>query len=147
MSIDDAEGLAERERARWMIDGKQWSQQTTVEFRIEDGYAYSVVGEHIGIGMRNTLDQTFASQATQIVGHLRRAVCGGEKAGDLGTQAPIGEAGHRVDGDAQSADQGHRARIPEAQGSGSLALLKRGQCDPLKERGRNGTAPGRRVEK
>ena len=29
---------------------------------------------------------------------------------------------------------------PKRKGSGSLALLKRGQCDPLKERDRNGTA-------
>ena len=86
------------------------------------------VGSDLGVGG----DAGRRSSATRCTG--------GEQAGDLGTQAPIGEAGHGVDGDAQSADQGHRARIPEAQGSGSLALLKRGQCDPLKERGRNGTA-------
>ena len=44
------------------------------------------------------------------------------KAGDVGTEAPVGEAGHGVDGDTQSADQGHRARIPEAQSVGSFQV-------------------------
>src|SRR5258708_24225064 len=123
-----------------MIDGEQWPQQASVDLGIEDGYPYSVAGEHVAIGAGKTPDQALASEATQVVGHLRRVVCADEEAGDLGAEAPISEAGYGVDGDTESADQGHRARIPEAQGPGSLALLKRGQCDPLKERGRNGTA-------
>ena len=42
--------------------------------------------------------------------------------------------------DAEGADQSHDAFVPEAKRSGSLALLNRGQLDPLEERGRNGTA-------
>jgi len=85
-------------------------------------------------------DQPFASETSQVVGHLAWSVGLAEQAGHLGTQAPIGEAGDGIQRDAQSADQSHDAWIPEAQGSGSLALLNRGQCDPLKERGRDGTA-------
>src|SRR5439155_26475938 len=40
----------------------------------------------------------------------------------------------------RAADQSHDAFVPEAKRSGSLALLNRGQLDPLEERGRNGTA-------
>jgi hypothetical protein len=45
-----------------------------------------------------------------------------------------------VEVDAEGADQSHDSFVAEAQGSGSLALLNRGQLDPLEERGRNGTA-------
>ena len=63
-----------------------------------------------------------------------------EQAGHLGTEAPVGEAADGMDEQAQGAGQGHDAGVPEAQGSGSLALLVRGQCDPLEELGRDGTA-------
>jgi hypothetical protein len=123
-----------------MIDSEQRPEQTSVDLGVEDGDPYPIWGKPVGVGAELASDQTLASEATQVVGHLRRGVAGSEEASDLGTEAPIGEAGHRVERDTQGADQGHRARIPEAQGSGSLALLKRGQCDPFKERGRNGTA-------
>jgi len=63
-----------------------------------------------------------------------------EQTGYEGTEAPIGEAGDGVEVDAEGADQSHDSFVPEAQGSGSLALLNRGQLDPLEERGRYGTA-------
>src|SRR6266567_2309097 len=123
-----------------MIRGELRRQQTSIDFRVEDSDAGTISGERIRVGAWLAPNQTLATETTQVVGHLRRGIRGGEESGYLGTQAPIGEAGHRVDGNTQCADQGHCAGIPEAQGSGSLALLKRGQCDPFKERGRNGTA-------
>ena len=79
-----------------MIDSEQGPEQTTVDLGVEDGHPKPIWREHIGVGAGLAVDQSFASQATQIVGHLRRGVGGGEQAGDLGTQAPIGEAGHGV---------------------------------------------------
>ena len=52
----------------------------------------------------------------------------------------VGEAGDGVDDTAQGAGQGHGAWIPEAEGSGSLALPCVGLVDALKERRADGTA-------
>ena len=52
----------------------------------------------------------------------------------------VGEAGDGVDEKAEGAGQGHGAMIPEAQGSGSLALPVVGLVDALKERRADGTA-------
>ncbi len=55
-------------------------------------------------------------------------------------KALVGEAGDGVDDEAECTGQGHGALIPEAQGSGSLALPCVGLVDALKERRADGTA-------
>lgn len=57
---------------------------------------------------------------------LRLAVGAAEHAAHQGTKALVGEADAGNHGNAEGAGQGHDAWITEAQGSGSLALLKRG---------------------
>ena len=55
-------------------------------------------------------------------------------------KAFVGEAGDGMDDEAECAGQGHGALIPEAEGSGSLALPYVGLVDALKERRADGTA-------
>ncbi len=50
MGVDDPEGLAELECGRWLIDGKQWSDEATVDLGVEDGDADAVGGKHVRIG-------------------------------------------------------------------------------------------------
>jgi hypothetical protein len=78
VGVNDAECLAEFGCGVWMIDGQEGAEQTAVHLGIENGDADTVGSEHAGVGMRESPDQTFAAQATQVVGHLRRAVAGGE---------------------------------------------------------------------
>jgi hypothetical protein len=79
-------------------------------------------------------------EATQVIGHLVHAVVRAEESGHQPAKALVGEAGDGVDDTAQCAGQGHGAWIPEAQGSGSLALPVVGLVDALKERRADGTA-------
>ncbi|MGC8628292.1 MAG: hypothetical protein ACP5VR_12230 [Acidimicrobiales bacterium] len=76
----------------------------------------------VGVGVRDALDQAVETEAAQIVGHLVGGVVRAEQAGDEAPEALVGEAGDGVGHDAERADQGHGAWIPEAQCSGSLAL-------------------------
>ena len=88
---------------------------------------------------RLTLDQTVEAEAAEVVAHLRRAVAVAEESGHLPAKALVGEAGDGVHDTAQGAGQGHGAWIPEAQGSGSLALSVVGLVDALEERRADGT--------
>ena len=63
-----------------------------------------------------------------------------EESGDEPAKALVGEAGDGVDDTAECAGQGHGAWVPEAQGSGSLALPYVGLVDALEERRADGTA-------
>src|SRR5215472_8496703 len=97
-------------------------------------------GEDVAVLPLQALDQALEAEAAEVVGHLRPGVRIAEQAGYEGTEAPVGEAVDGVEANAEGADQSHGAFIPEAQGSGSLALMDGGQLDPLQERGRYGTA-------
>ena len=108
MSVDDSQCLAERGSGRWMIYGQKWSEKTPVDLGVEDGDADAVGGRHIHVRAWLAADQALAAEATQAIRHLRRGIGAGEESGYLGTQAPIGEAGYGVDGDAECAGQGHR---------------------------------------
>jgi alkylation response protein AidB-like acyl-CoA dehydrogenase len=55
-------------------------------------------------------------------------------------KALVGEAGDGLDDEAECTGQGLGAVIPEAQGSGSLALTVEGLMDVVKERRADGTA-------
>jgi hypothetical protein len=101
-----------------------------VELGVEDRHPDAVGGEHIAVGALDPADQALESQSAQVVGHLGAAVGTAEQAAHLGAEAPVGEADDGIQQDAQGAGQGHDARIPEAQSSGSLALLQRGLRDP-----------------
>jgi hypothetical protein len=90
--------------------------------------------------MRDTFDEPMQPEATQVIGHLVHAVVVAEESGHQPAKALVGKAGDGVDDTAQGAGQGHGAWIPEAQGSGSLALPVVGLVDALKERSADGTA-------
>ena len=63
------------------------------------------------------------AESAQVVGHLGGGVVAAEESGYLPAKAFVGEAGDGVDDKAEGAGQGHGALVPEAEGSGSLALL------------------------
>ena len=90
------------------------------------------------LGMRSM--QSVEPEAAQVVGHLVGAVVLAEQSGDEPAKAVVGEAGDDVDVGAECTGQGHGAWVPEAQGSGSLALPYVGLVDALEERRADGTA-------
>jgi hypothetical protein len=63
-----------------------------------------------------------------------------EVSGDEPAKAFVGEAGDGLKDVAEGAGQGYCSCVPEAQGSGSLALLVVGLVDALVERRADGTA-------
>jgi hypothetical protein len=89
---------------------------------VEDGDCHAVGGEGVGVGVWDPLDEAVDAQASQVVGHLSGGVVPPEQPGDQPAKALVGEAGDGVDEHGEGAGQGHGAWIPEAQGSGSLAL-------------------------
>ena len=98
------------------------------------------MGERVGVGAGLTLDQPMEAESAQVIAHLRGAVVPAEESGHLPAKALVGEAGDGVDDEAECTGQGHGALIPEAQRSGSLALMVEGLVDALKERRADGTA-------
>src|SRR5262249_40981330 len=94
----------------------------------------------VRVGPRNAGNEPVKAKTAQVVAHLRGGVGGAEQAGDKGTKAPVIEAGDGMHGQTQSAGQSHDASIPEAQGSGSLAVPEVGAGDAFKECVLNGTA-------
>ena len=79
-------------------------------------------------------------EPSQVVGHLVHAVVVAEESSYQPAKALVGKAGDGVDDATEGTGQGHGAWIPEAQGSGSLALPVVGLVDALKERSADGTA-------
>jgi hypothetical protein len=57
---------------------------------------------------------------------------GAEQGGDVGAQAPVGEAADGMNAGAQGAGQGHDPRVAEPQGRGPPAVLDGWPRDPLK---------------
>ena len=88
--------------------------------------------------VRDAMDQPFEAEASEVVGHLLGGVVGAEKSGHQPAKALVGEAGDGVDEHAEGAGQGHGAWVPEAQGSGSLALPYVGLVDALEATGYTG---------
>ena len=106
----------------------------------EDGRSDPFGCYHVGIGVRHAFDQSVEPESAQVIGHLVHAVVVAEESGHQPAKALVGKTGDGMDDTAQGAGQGHGAWIPEAQGSGSLALPVVGLVDALKERSANGTA-------
>jgi hypothetical protein len=136
----DAEGVAELGWAVGLIGGKQRRQDPLAELGVEDREPLAVVGEHVAVAVIEAADEPVQAQPAQVVGHLAGAVGAAEQAGDKGAKAPIGYAGDGMQRQAQGAGQGHDAKVPEAQGSGPLALPCVGLLDPLEGGGPDGTA-------
>jgi len=111
-----------------------------VEFGVEDGDADAVGGDGVGVGAGNALDEPVQAEPAQVVAHLAGRVVAAEESGDVPAKASVGQAGGGVDDKAQGAGQGHGAMIPEAQRSGSLALLVTGLVGALEQRRPDGTA-------
>lgn len=107
---------------------------------VEDGGAYPFGRGAVGIRPWDLLDQPVDAEPAQVVSHLVGAVVRIEEPGYKPAKASIGEAGDGVDDTAQSAGQGHGAWIPEAQGSGSLALPYVGLVKTVEQIVSDGTA-------
>ena len=140
--FEGAEGAADLDRGGWFVGVEQWAQEPVLELGVEDGDADAVGGEDVGVAVWEALDEAVQAQAAEVVAHLGRGVVGvlAEVSGDEPAKAFVGEAaGDGVLDVAERAGQSHGALIPEAQGSGSLALVV-GLVDALEERRADGTA-------
>ena len=135
-----AEGAPELDGRRGLVGVEERAEQPGLQLGVEDGDADALGGEGVGVGARCSLDEAVEAEAAQVVAHLRGAVVPAEESGHMPAKALVGEAGDGVDDEAERAGQGHGALIPEAQGSGSLALPYVGLVDALEERRADGTA-------
>jgi len=50
--VNDAQRLAELRYCWRMIDREERSEETTVDFGVEDGHANPILGEQVGVGAR-----------------------------------------------------------------------------------------------
>ena len=139
-AFEGGEGAADVERGGRLVGGEQWSQQPALELAVEDRDSDALRGEHVTVAAREPVDEPVQAQATQVVAHLTAAVVVAEQTGDVPAKALVAEAGDGVDERAEGTGQSHGAWIPEAQGSGSLALPCVGLVDALEERRADGTA-------
>jgi hypothetical protein len=119
--------------------GEERGKDAIGELGVEDGEAQSIGGEAVAMAV-DPIDEAVEAQPAQIVGHLPGLVGDAEQSGDEGSEAPVGEAGDGVEAEAKSAGQGYGAWVPEAQGSGSLALPYVGLLDLLEKSRSDGTA-------
>jgi len=124
----------------WSVSLEERSEKSFVELGVEDGDSQSFGGEDVRVGLRDPLDEAVEAEAGQVVGHLVGCVLPPEQPGHQPAKALVGEAGDGVDEHDEGAGQGHGAWVPEAQGSGSLALPYVGLVDALEERRADGTA-------
>jgi hypothetical protein len=90
--VEHFQRLPDRQRCGWLVRGDQWSQQPVVDFGVEDGEALPVVGEDVGVGVRQPDDQPFQAKAAQVVAAAGLGVFGVEQPSDQGSQRPVGEA-------------------------------------------------------
>jgi hypothetical protein len=118
---------------------EEWWKDAICELGVEEGEALSIRGELVAMAV-DAVDEAVEAQPAQIVGHLPCSGGDAEQSGDEGSEAPVGEAGDGVEAEAKSAGQGYGAWVPEAQGSGSLALPYVGLLDPLEKSRSDGTA-------
>ena len=103
-----------------------------MDLGVEHCGADAVVGEQVGVGVREAFDQAVEPQPGEVVAHLVGGVGPAEQFGHPGAQAPVGEP-DGVQGGAQGAEQGHDPRVAEPQGWGPPAIrVHRWHRDPLK---------------
>ena len=136
---DRSKGAAESRGCGGLRCGKQRRQDAISQLGVEDGEALPVGCEAVRVALA-PLDEAVEAQFAEVIAHLPGSVVAAEQSGDEGTEAPVGEAGDGMQRQAEGAGQGHGALVPEAQGSGSLALPYVGLLDPLEESWSYGTA-------
>ena len=123
-----------------MAGVEERAEEPAVELGVEDRGSDAFGGGAVGVGVGDLLDEAVESEASQVVAHLVGAVVRVEESGDEPAKAFVGEAGDGVDDTAEGAGQGHGAWVPEAQGSGSLALPYVGLVETVEEIVADGTA-------
>lgn len=139
-STRPAECLSDFGLGRGFVSVEQGSQKPVAQLGVEDGDADPVRGEGVGVLAGDALDEPVQPQAAEVVAHLALRVGLLEVAGDEWAQALGREAGDGTEDGAQGAGQGCRSFVPEAQRSGSLALLVIGRVDALEGRRADGAA-------
>src|SRR6266508_3143195 len=139
-AVDDLEGASELDRSWWLVGGEEWSEEPVVDLGVEDRPAHAVGGEVVGVGVRQSADEPFEPEASQVIRGLRGGVEAVERRAHPGTKTPIGEADGGVHHRTEGAGQCHDAGVSEAERRSPLALVDGGQGDALQERGRDGKA-------
>ena len=121
--FEGAERAADLDRGGWFVGLVEGSEELVLEFGVEDGDVDPVGGQGVAVGVPDPVDQPGQAEPAQVVGHLALAVVLAEVSGDEPAKAFVGEAGDGWEQVAEGAGQSHGAFIPEAQRSGSLALV------------------------
>ena len=126
----------------WLVGGgEERAEEAVVELGVEDGDADPVGGEAVGVGVRDAFDEPVEAEAAEVVAHLVGACSRVPRSPATSPRRlllvkPVTAWTNTAEG----AGQGHGAWVPEAQGSGSLALPCVGLVDALEERRADGTA-------
>src|ERR1700682_1291597 len=137
--FEGSERAAEFAWCGWFVGVEEWTQQPVLEFGVEHGDADAFGGELVAVFVGEALDESVQAQPAEGVGHLALGLVRPGVSADEPAKAFVGEAGDGWQEVAEGAGQSHGALIPEAQGSGSLALVV-GLVDALVERRADGTA-------
>src|SRR5271163_2604132 len=72
--VDGGQGGAKGWWRRWLVGGQEGMEKASVEFGVEDGHFEAVGGEGVAVGVRDSDNEAFEAESSQVVGHLRRAV-------------------------------------------------------------------------
>src|SRR5512135_962424 len=97
MPVNGVQCVAELDRSGWPVGGDEGSQHPVVDLAVEHGNALPVLGELVGVAAGQPLDEPVDAEPGEVVAHLVGGVGGAEQSGDVGAQAPVGEAGDGVD--------------------------------------------------
>ena len=89
-----------------MVAGEEGSEDSVVDFGVEDREAEAVVGEGVEVVAGEAVDEVVAAEAGEVVAGLVHAVAGAEESGHQGAQALVGDAGDGEQGVTQGAGQG-----------------------------------------
>ena len=121
-AVDGLEGAAQSMEAAGRSAARSGAEWSVVEFGVEDRPADTVGGEPVGVGVRESSDEAFEAQASQV--EVVCAVAQGRRAaGSPGTETPIGEADGGVHHRTEGAGQCHYVGVSEAQCRSPLALV------------------------
>ena len=126
----------------WIEAAEPAPDDPAVELGAEEHEAAAERGEAIAEAVRDAFEQALAHEAAQVVGHLARTVGRAQEVLDERTQGSRADVAGRPAKVSQGAEEGHHARIAEAQPRGPALGWPGGSDERLERRGHRDAALG-----
>ena len=103
--------------------GPVWTQNTQIELAIEEGDFKPVGGDCVAMALRNAMNQSLETKASEVVGHLGRSVGGAEQSGHARAQVAIAEASRKMGKGGEGLQKRHYPGIAETESRSALSRL------------------------